>query len=281
MSVGVPCFRHRNSYSINKLPSVKSHPYRSPSIASRHTHPGVSLGSDVVYQYASRCPLHRHAAVAGATSSTTNQSKLMRSIETVWPDPSTHAVKLGSSTAAELQVKHAVAVYLAICPVYRATCNDVARHLATNVGTVKQLGSKKKLRSILEEDSCFKVEDLYASRLFVEHYVTLNVQQLYLRASAGNCSTTLTARQLMQYVTQHKWHSSNQQLNTVRRALAVHLVTQANAAYLTAGSAVDGPACDDPASYSMLSARAGELLLQRKHHFQAEVYSTTAVGNQA
>lgn len=77
--------------------------------------------------------------------------------------------------------------------------------------------------------------------------------------TASSSNTVPTARQLLQYVTQHQWHSTNKQLDTVRRALAVHLVEQANATALAEGSPVDGPACSDPAEYCIFHYKAGKV----------------------
>lgn len=75
---------------------------------------------------------------------------------------------------------------------------------------------------------------------------------------AAGSGAAVTARQLLQFVTSRQWHSSNAQLDTVRRALAAHLVQWANS---TAGhdnsDAVDGPASDDMSDYCLPSYRAG------------------------
>lgn len=106
------------------------------------------------------------------------------------------------------------------------------------------------------------VHDVLPQATPVRHFTTSTAVNSATRLGSGSSSTAVpTARQLLLYVMKHQWHS-NQQLNLVRRALAIHLIQQANAAVLAASraqvGAPDGPACGDPSKYCIAIQQAGE-----------------------
>jgi hypothetical protein len=75
-------------------------------------------------------------------------------------------------------------------------------------------------------------------------------QQPYQQQQRAGPSVSVGA--LLQFVSSRTWHESNPQLNVARRALAEHLVRQANAS----GDA-SRPACTDAAAYIITSPKAG------------------------